>query len=76
MNDTVACWPIISPQSFKSDPEFELVWFMQDEDRPLRTSNVSALLEELFHDRVIALGYPDHTGMGINWPSCSLDFNP
>ena len=62
--------------TIQSDPEFNLMWFMQDCARPHRTSNVFALLEERFHDRVIVLGYLDHTGMGIKWPTYSEDFNP
>ena len=41
-----------------------------------RTSNGFAQLEEHFHDRVIVLGYPDHTRIDINWPPYSPDFNP
>lgn len=62
--------------AIQGDPEFELMWFMQDGARPHRTSNVFDLLDEHFQNRVIALGYPDHTGMGINWPPYSPDFNP
>lgn len=34
------------------------------------------LLAEHCQHPVIIWGYPDHTGMGINWPGYSPDFNP
>ncbi|GFU14480.1 uncharacterized protein NPIL_226931 [Nephila pilipes] len=49
---------------------------MQNGARPHCTSNAFALLEEHFQNRVIILGYPDLTGMGINWTSYSPEFNP
>ncbi|GFT66313.1 uncharacterized protein NPIL_670331 [Nephila pilipes] len=59
----------------QSDPEFDLIWFIQDgTGSSHRTSNESALLEEHFQNPVIALGDPYHSGMGINWPPYSPDF--
>lgn len=51
-------------------------WFMQDGARPHRTADVFNFLNEYFDDRVIALGYPKHTGSGVDWPPYSPDMNP
>lgn len=60
----------------QSAPGFYWMWFIQDGARPHRTSDIFALLAENFQHRVIGLVYLDPTGMGINWPLYSPDFNP
>lgn len=60
----------------QSDPDFEKMWFMQDGARPHRTNRVFEVLEEHFGERILALGYPEATGMGIAWPPYSPDLNP
>ena len=66
----------VGRKAIQSDPEFDLMWFMQDGARPHRSAAVFAVLEEHFRHRVIALGYPQATGMVINWPPYSPDLNP
>jgi len=62
--------------AIQSYPGFDQMWIMQDEARPHRTTDVFAVLNEYFDERVIALGYRDKTGKGIDWPPYSLDLNP
>ena len=60
----------------QSAPDFDKMWFMQDGARPHRTRRVFDVLEEHFGDRILALGYRDITGMGLDWPPYSPDLNP
>ncbi|GBL92276.1 hypothetical protein AVEN_35828-1 [Araneus ventricosus] len=43
--------------------------------RPHRTDRVFEVLEEHFVELILALGYPEATGMGIAWPPYFPDLN-
>ncbi|XP_025018119.1 uncharacterized protein LOC112539619 [Tetranychus urticae] len=48
---------------------------MQD-GPPHRTRDVFDLLQQKYNGRVIAYGYPNHAGAGLEWPPYSPDLNP
>ena len=60
----------------QSDPDFEKMWFMQEGTRPHRTDGVFEVLEEHFGERILAMGYPECTGIGITWLHYYPDLNP
>lgn len=51
-------------------------WFMQNGATPHRKKDVFRTIHRVFGERVIALGYREVTGGGIEWPPYSPDLTP
>ena len=60
----------------QSEPDFESMWFMQDDAPHYRTNEIFHLLEEHFNERIVALGCPKSKNMGIDWSPYPPDLNP
>ncbi|XP_015795585.1 uncharacterized protein LOC107371953 [Tetranychus urticae] len=51
-------------------------YFMQDGAPPHRTRDAFNILHQHYGNRVIAYGFPDKMGCGIDWPPYSPDLTP
>ena len=49
---------------------------MQDGTTPDRTKPVFSLLNKMFHETVLGLGYQSKYGYGVDWPPFSPNINP